>query len=281
MSDKQLPHFATNVGVQRKVRFEYSICTMVTKIDEYLEMLSSFQNQGFTQSDCEFIFIDNMRDNVFGAFQSLNLFLQTAAGRNIIICHQDIRLLKDGRDALDRRIAELDQKDPSWGVLGNAGADQDGRLVVRISDVFGEDQNTGQEYPQRVVSLDENFLVVKRSANLAVSNDVAAFHLYGTDIVLIAERLGYSAYVVDFHLRHLGLGRMDESFYTARRALMHKMQMTGRTRIVRTTCSDLLISGSRILTSLYLHPKGRRGIRMLFTLRRWAAVLLGVEKRGA
>ena len=55
-------------------------------------------------------------------------------------------------------------------------------------------------------ALDKNFLVVRRDANLAVSADLKGFHLHGTDICIVARLLGYTAYVVDFQLRHVSSG---------------------------------------------------------------------------
>ncbi len=59
-----------------------------------------------------------------------------------------------------------------------------------------------EKLPIRVGSLDENFIVVKRQANLALSHDMSGFHLYGTDLCIIADILGRTSYVVDFHLCH-------------------------------------------------------------------------------
>ena len=71
--------------------------------------------------------------------------------------------MEDGRGRLDRLIAELDYIDPSWGLLGNAGGSSPGQVTVRISDPQGRDQRKGH-FPTRVRSLDENFIVVRRSA---------------------------------------------------------------------------------------------------------------------
>jgi hypothetical protein len=72
--------------------------------------------------DCEYLFIDNSLSNDVDAFQGYNRFLAEAKGKYIILCHQDIELIADRRDVLDKRLAELEKADPDWGLCGNAGA---------------------------------------------------------------------------------------------------------------------------------------------------------------
>lgn len=63
----------------------YSICTIVTRLNEYAEMLASFRAGGFKDPDCELLYLDNTHGNVFDAY----------SGK--ILCHQDIVLLEDRR----------------------------------------------------------------------------------------------------------------------------------------------------------------------------------------
>jgi hypothetical protein len=208
----------------------YSVRTLVNDFKEYATMCRSLQVGGFMAPDREYLYLDNTAKNQFDAYAGINLFLRVARGTHIIICHQDVRLIEDGRDKLDSIIAELDTLDPAWGMFGNAGGLEGGGLARRISDRWGDDQNTIRPLPVRVVSLDENFIVVRQDANLAVSRDLHGFHLYGTELSLVAERLGHHVYVVDFHLRHLGSGVMDSSFYDARYALILKCRAACRWR---------------------------------------------------
>ena len=78
-------------------------------------------------------------------------------------------------------------------------------MTLRVTGLRDDNQLT-EPLPQRVSGLDANFLVVRRDANLAASADLKGFHLCGTDICTVARFLGYTAYVVDFHLRHLSSG---------------------------------------------------------------------------
>ena len=112
------------------------------------------------------------------------------------------------------------------------------------------DNQFTEPLPRRVSGLDENFLVVRRDANLAVSADLKGFHLYGTDICIVARLLGHTAYVVDFHLRHLssGASKYQPDFEELRAALIAKYRRAMRPRIATTTTTAIYLGGSATLS---------------------------------
>jgi hypothetical protein len=226
----------------------YSICTLVTRPEQYDDMLRSFQDRGFDAPDCEYVQIDNTRGNQFDGYGGCNLFLTVARGEFVIICHQDV-LLIDDRAALDRTLGELERLDPAWAVCGNSGGMAPGRRAIRITDPHGADQRTTR-FPARVHSLDENFLVIRRSANLSASSDLTGFHLYGTDICILADVVGRSAYVIDFHVRHLSPGRRDDTLSAAREAMVAKYRRAFSSRWVMTPCELMFMSGSGWLSRM-------------------------------
>ena len=232
----------------------YTIGTLVTDIALYDAMRRSLIAGGFGESDCEYLAIDNTRAAIpagspdgppqTSAYAGLDRVLAAARGRYVILCHQDIELIGDGRADLDRRLVELEMHDPAWGVAGNAGGVMPGRLALRITDPHGEGAALGP-FPARVVSLDENFIVAKRSANLGFSRDLDGFHLYGADLCLQAAMRGYSAYVIDFHLRHLSPGNSKSTDFTlACAAFEARWSHALRSRWLQTTCALLSISGT-------------------------------------
>ena len=148
-------------------RPRFSICTMVSDMAQYREMLATFHSNGFVAPACEFLYVDNTAANRFDGFQACNLFLRQARGVFIVLTHQDVRLLSDGFDRLNAVIDEVGALDPAWALLGNAGGLPQGGLAMRISDPHGADQRLGAPFPARCVSLDENFIVVRADANLA------------------------------------------------------------------------------------------------------------------
>lgn len=221
---------------------------MVTRPSEYREMVDSFVSHGFSPDDTEFLWVDNTSTNKIDAFSAYNLFLSEAKSPYIILCHQDVALLSDGRTRLDEIIQNLNRIDPRWGLFGNAGVTQDGVLTLHITDPYGTDRALGYPLPARVVSLDENFIGVRRQANLALSHDLKGFHAYGSDLCVIADILGLNAYVVDFHLHHKSAGRMDAGFYQSLFQLKRKYDRAFRSRHLHfPTRTSVFLSGSPIL----------------------------------
>jgi len=232
----------------------YSICTLVSNFEQYEKMYDSFVKSGFIDEDTEYLVADNSVKNNFDAFAAYNQFLNSACGKYIILCHQDILLDFDNRSALETHLSELDEIDPLWAVVGNAGSSSFGRNVIRITDPSIQNLRFGS-FPSRVFSVDENFILVKNSANLSVSHDLCGFHLYGTDLCLIADILGRSCYVVDFHLRHLSAGTVDERFYNVRDNLVRKYMRALRPRFMQTMIDRFFLSGSSFLNLCLNHKR--------------------------
>jgi hypothetical protein len=168
--------------------------------------------------------------------------------------------MDDGRATLDAALANLSRLDPNWMVCGNAGGERLGRLAIRITDPHGKNQRVGA-LPAKVVSLDENFIVVRRRANLSLSHDLEGFHLYGTDLCLNADVLGGNCYVIDFHLCHKGAGITAESFFKVRERLIQKYRRAFRSRWIPTTCTNLFVSGTPLLGRLLSRPSTIRAAR--------------------
>lgn len=223
----------------------YTIATLINDPVQYIAMLASFRAGGFTVDDCEYLFIDNSSENRACAYRGLDAMLSAARGTIVLLCHQDVRLLSDGRQTLDARLAELTKRDPNWALAGNAGATAPGSLALRITDPHGANQRAGQ-LPARVMSLDENFIIVRRAARIGFSRDLSGFHFYGADICLNASTAGYSAYVIDFHLAHLSPGSKTASFFDAQDAFQAKWSAALAPRWLQTTCALMRLSGDRL-----------------------------------
>ena len=239
----RIHHFAGPKALEAPVR--YTIATLVNDRGQHDAMWSSFQSGGFLTDDCEYVYVDNTVPPQTCAYRGLNALLNAARGEIVILCHQDVRLLTDTRSDLDKRLAELDHTDPNWALAGNAGGVRPGELAIRITDPHGANQRTGT-FPARVQSLDENFIVVRRSARIGFSHDLSGFHFYGTDICLHADLAGLSAYVIDFHLAHLSGGKKDETFSEMADAFRTTWEHKLRSRWLQTTCSLVRVSGGTL-----------------------------------
>jgi len=250
-------------SIKSKPHPKYSICTLLTEIEQYKDALSSFREAGFVEPECEFIYIDNTAENKYDGYTGVNKFLQIANGDYIILCHQDLILHADKKEKLDSLIDEITDLDSDWALLGNAGGIVPGRQAYHLTEYTGKDKHYLHrgKFPAKVNSLDENFIIVKKSANLSVSNDLSGFHMYGTDLCIIARILGFTAYVVDFHLWHIGGAstkdpvtkgsHVTSSFDTAKENLIRKYQRGFAPRFVQTTCTILYISGSKLKNYLF------------------------------
>lgn len=222
----------------------FSICTLVSRDEQYREMCASFFACGFCGAETEFIALDNRARNEFDGYSGLRVALGRARGRYIVFCHQDVRLIGDGRSELEARLHALDALDPDWALAGNAGGHRGG-LSLRITDPHGVDQAQGT-FPQLVDSLDENFIVLRRSAGIAPSATLRGFHLYGLDLALQARLLARTAYVIDFHLQHLSAGKVDAAYLDCLEAIEDRYFGLLELGRVQTTCMAPIITSSRL-----------------------------------
>lgn len=254
-----------SINKHKQYNYRYSICTLVTNSAEYSEMVASFIEAGFTENICEFLYADNTRENSFEAFGGINCFLQEAQGKYIILCHQDILLHDDKIDVLESRIAEVDALDSNWAILANAGGINLKHIAMHVTQKTGH-RLIETKLPLKAISSDENFILVKNEANLALSSDLQGFHLYGTDICLIADILGFNSYIIDFNVLHKSDGNADKDFYKIRTALMKKYQSAFKGRFMSTTITRFYISGNSISSSAY------NTAFFLFLARQWYKV---------
>ncbi len=223
--------------------YEFTVCTFVTRHDEYEEMLASFELNGFNNTNSEFLYIDNSTQNELDCYEGINTFLQKAKGRYIIICHQDIVLIEHGYDHLLEKIKEIQRLDPKWAILSNAGCQTIRHISMHLRQ--GGDKDYREKLlPLKSITIDEHFIVVKNSANLAMSGDLNGFHMYGTDICLIADILGYNTYIIDFFLMHKSHGNPNESFIQSKANLIKKYDHALRGRFLRTTITKFYTGGN-------------------------------------
>lgn len=232
-----------NITQENSYIYSFSVATLVTNFLEYQEMVNSFRDAGFDESNSEFIYIDNSNENIEDGYSGINKFLNRAQGKYIIICHQDVLLKYDDVEVLKACLIELDNLDSEWAIAGNAGFASFTQKFYRISDPHGENTQIGK-LPANVKSLDENFLVVKNEANLCLSNNLKGFHLYATDLITIAKILGWNAYVIDFHLYHKSGGKCDENFMQTKKDFIQKYSQLMKPLYIQTTCTSMIITSS-------------------------------------
>jgi hypothetical protein len=226
----------------------FSVCSLVKSPENYARLLDSFAQNGFTPENSEFLAADNRTENRFDGFSWTKAMLGHARGRYLIFCHDDVELISDGHDALLARLAELDTLDPNWLIAGVAGGrwrvgrNNWKRLALHISDFVGDDRRHGN-LPCRVESLDECFILMRRSRPVVSSYDLSGFHFYGPDICLQAEFLGGTAWAIDFHLRHHGRGLKGPEFHQCRQDFIRKHAAYQPKRHLHCTTGVVYLAG--------------------------------------
>ncbi|WP_407545647.1 acyl esterase [Acinetobacter baumannii] len=212
-----MSNLVRKLGGDLKFEKKFTFCTLVTRFDEYMEMVESARLAGFDEK-VEFLYFDNKNSNQFDGYSGINRALKEAKGEYLIFCHQDILFKYDSRDDLEQRILEIENIDPNWAVLGNAGKSEAGHTYVRISDPVFPYLKKGI-LPSQVMSLDENFLILNRKHNLSTTSSILnGFHFYAIDLCQNAKNLGLKSYVIDFHLYHKSPGNVDQSYFDVQKA---------------------------------------------------------------
>lgn len=249
-------------------------------------MRGSFEAGGFLPPDVEYRVIDNTARNTMDAYQAYDYFRETTVARYLMLVHQDV-LLKDANcSMLLEKLSELDSLDRSWAMAGNAGKQDDWlRGPICLEDQSGLHYDQSYSYPAQVFSLDENFLIFNLRNDFQRQDVGSGFHFYGTILSLSAHLAGLRSYVIDFHLKHLSKGTIDETFFDAKK----NIEQSGSTRFFKdtqaTTCTVLCFSSVKKVQRLafarslfmLLHDRKthKKGLEALWARRdrKWMLVL--------
>jgi hypothetical protein len=179
-------------------------------------MLASLKKAGFNDENTRITLFDNINTNVFEPYSCINSAIEQTREKYLIFCHQDVLFdQSDDYQKLVSLLAELDLLDPYWALAGNAGVNNMFRQVVRINDA-NHSPNWKGKFPQPVLVLDENFLVINVHRKIRCTKKLTGFHFYAHDLCLNAIYQGYSCYVINFYITHLSAGSFNDSFWKAK-----------------------------------------------------------------
>ena len=238
---------------------QFAIGTVVNSIEQYRAFKESFIAAGFTEDHCSYTVFDNTKSNAHEPYAAFNALQAATTEPYLILCHQDV--LADqghGYPELLAIIEQLDRIDPSWAIAGNAGCDARMQLIRHINDRHGNETHVAE--PIRVVSLDENFLLIKRAAGLTCEHGISGFHLYATYLCLQAARKGQGSYVIGFSLTHTGKGAIDRSYYEIEHDVEDQMGGDYGFRVVRTPSGSLVLSRHPLLRKMLRNQRVRNAI---------------------
>ncbi|HSW67308.1 MAG TPA: glycosyltransferase [Bacteroidales bacterium] len=144
-----------------------------------------------------------MQKDYISASQAYNAAIRRAETEFLIFVHQDIVLPQNWINDVNKAISILEDKKDNWGIIGCFGVDNigiehgylfctgNGRFILEPFD-----------YPQKVKTLDEIVLILKKSSKLTFDEFLPHFHFYGTDICLQAAEKGMSCYAISAFCLH-------------------------------------------------------------------------------
>jgi hypothetical protein len=132
----------------------------------------------------------------------------------IVFAHQDVYFPKEWLADLDRSLKILEKSDPSWGVIGCAGAKHprkwSGYLYSEGLGIIG----APFDRPVPIDALDEFILVLRKSSGLRFDESIPHFHFYGTDICMAAREEKKGCYAISaFTVHNTSYGPLAPEFY--------------------------------------------------------------------
>lgn len=241
---------------------KFTFCTLVTRFDEYIEMVESAKKAGF-DDDIEYIYFDNEESNQFDGYSGINRALKVAQGEYLIFCHQDILFNYDQRPQLEKCLHELEGKDPNWVIAGNTGKGPYGEPASRITDPNTPNNDT-KNLPLLVESLDENFLIINCKHQLAASSAaLTGFHLYALDLCQNAKLIGLTSYVIDFHLFHKSGGNVGEDYFKAQDKYTELLRKRRQFAYLPAVCIAFFATPFMCLNRLNKNPKAIKYFRSI------------------
>jgi hypothetical protein len=239
----------------------FKICTIANDLAQYQAMRDSFISAGFDTARCDFRLYDNSRQNEHDPYHVISSLSAEPQDRYIILCHQDVRIDRNtGYDDLLRRLSQLSAMDARWAAAGNFGTTPRGKFTGKVNDPHGS--SFPGPFPQKVISLDENFLVFRPNLRLSCSPGLSGFHLYGTDVCLNAYFSGLSCYVIDFEVTHLSSGNIQSrEFKDAVRDFTHFWNRRFVWAEIKTSCTTMRLSKWKLIQRVLYSYKIRSILR--------------------
>lgn len=161
-----------------------------------------------------------VEENAPSASVAYNRLLDRSTAPIVIFAHHDVYLPRGWDTLLRKRITELEELDPNWGILAPFGVGHD--LVgygpvwsSSLGDIVGRVALSAVP----VQTVDELVIVMRRGAGLRFDESLPGFHLYGTDIVQASLAKGCGAYAMAMPVVHNDKfkGRLDDTFTAAYR----------------------------------------------------------------
>ena len=168
----------------------------------------------------------------------------------LIFCHQDVYFPPGWFSRFADTVADLENRDPNWGVLGVFGisTSKEPRGHVYSSGLLGILCGYFQ-HPTEASTLDELVLIVRKSSMLDFDRRLPGFHLYGTDICLQASQRGMTNYIIPAFCIHNsnGIKMLPVAFW---RTYFYMQRKWWNHLPVTTPCVQITKTGLPLIASL-------------------------------
>ena len=218
--------------------YSFSICTLVKNKEKYNVLLESLKKTSFINDTDEVLSIDNSLQNQHDCYSSIKEFIKISKRNFLILVHDDVIFNLD-RSILVDELVKKRALDSQAAVFGIAGIFKNPLMGCgRFISHRGE-ENWGFKNNGNVNTLDECFIIIDKSSLVSVSDEIAGFHFYGTDICINARKKGFSSYAIDYPITHKSKGNLDANFLNSRNSFILHLRNNSNWEVISTTCTSM------------------------------------------
>lgn len=184
--------------------------TFIVAVDDPAELRRHVQVSAcYRHGGHQWILVENRGNR---AYRSISKLYRDAARRARhdlrFHVHQDVLFPPDWEDRLCRALADLERRDPHWGVIGAAGRAPGPGAGGEPPPNVGHWSDPHRYHrprvpmPAEVQILDELWLGFRASRGVDFDPELPGFHCYGADLCLSARDRGLRSWVVDAPVVH-------------------------------------------------------------------------------
>jgi len=155
-----------------------------------------------------------VQEGFSSAAAAYNDAMERAETDLIVFAHQDVYFPEGWLEDLDRSLQILERSDPDWGVLGGWGVNNQGLEAGYLYSLGVGILGKPFVDPVAIDTLDEYFLILRKSSGLRFDPSLPHFHFYGTDICLSARKSSKRCYAISaFSIHNTRYGHLPPEFF--------------------------------------------------------------------
>jgi hypothetical protein len=158
----------------------------------------------FRKSQCvsdplnQVIEVDNRNDAHFTNLgEAMNAGIRQAIHPTIAIAHEDLLFPHYWQQHFEKALRELEIQDPSWGILGIAGRNAEGKFEGHVSDPRSYRNTLAERAFVPVNWLDEQLLILQKDDPVLPDPDLPSIHNIGRDVARTASQKSRLVYVIN------------------------------------------------------------------------------------